>query len=213
MLEGDVEPALQKIEKGNVGYLSVDGKSYKELVDSFRVVPYEVTIKDYFYFANGNPGNYPEFWDNSTNDVRKNIVSKYQNSCLEEECPIIGISPQNAENYVKWLNRRVTDGHYEIMTEAKWHKFSAYSDLDKEVWYQNNSKGKTHEVMSKLSNKKGIYNSYGNVAEIVRSKDGYVVVGGSWKSSESELKMKYHIKPTDKDDWFGLRLIKIQNTK
>ena len=213
VLPKNIEPRLKTIEQGKVEYLSVDGKSYKESLDSFTVVPYEVTIKDYFYFANRNPGNYPEFWDNSSNDVRKSLSSKYLYSCLEAECPIIGISAKNAENYVKWLNRRVTDGHYDIMTEAQWHHFASFSDLEKEVWFQGNSAGKTHDVMSKSPNLKGIYDSYGNVAEIVRSKDGYVVVGGSWQSPQNELKMKYRIKPTDKDNWFGLRLIKIQNKK
>ena len=214
VLPDNMEPNLQKIKKGVVNYKSIDKKLYKQTVDTFEVMPYEVTIKEYFYFANGNPGNYPKFWDSGMDDVRKNQNSKYfKFACLEEECPIVGVSLENIENYIAWLNLRVTNGHYEVMRESQWHKSASYNKLDHEVWYRDNSNNSTHPVISKLSNKYGIYNSYGNVAEIVRTKDGYVAVGGSWKSTKNELKQKYRVKPTEKDNWLGFRLVKMKDKK
>jgi len=214
VLPDNVEPNLQKVKKGVVNYKSIDEKSYMQTVDTFEVMPNEVTIKEYFYFANGNPGNYPEFWDSSTDDVRKNPNSKYfKFVCLEEECPIVGVSLKNIENYIAWLNRRVTNGHYELMRESQWHKSASYTKIDREVWYRDNSNNTTHPVISKFSNKYGIYNSYGNVAEIVRTKNGYVAVGGSWKSTKNELKQKYRVKPTEKNNWLGFRLVKMKDKK
>ena len=201
VLPDNVEPDLNKIH-------SSDNNT-----SVLQVMQTEVTMKDYFYFANGNPQHYPAFWDNGKEDVRKNIVSSYYNSCLEENCPVIGISREDMQAYVSWLNRRVTDGKYAIMTKKQWRSIASYGVLNDEVWYRGNAGGTPHAVASKKPNEKGIYDSYGNVAEIVITKDGYEAVGGSWKSAATELEKSYTVKPNERSNWFGFRLIKIIKKK
>jgi formylglycine-generating enzyme required for sulfatase activity len=211
ILTETVEPDLIKVPGGEVRYVDIYGKQQNVYVDSFKVMKNEVIIKDFFYFAN-DAEQYPAFWDNGKDDIRKNRNSSYKFSCLDnEKCPIIGISVQDAIDYVKWLNLRVNDSSYSLMTEAQWYRFAEYTDINKEVWYLKNSEGKTHEVQTKQPNKYGVYDSYGNVAEICVSKNGmYIAVGGSWSSLESELSKKHIVDMSEKNNWMGFRLVKLE---
>jgi formylglycine-generating enzyme required for sulfatase activity len=209
VLTETVEPDLIKIPDGKVQYNDIDGNPKSVYVDSFEVMKNEISIKDFFYFANDTE-QYPAFWDNGKDDIRKNKNSSYKFSCLDnEQCPIVGISVQDAINYVKWLNVRVNDSSYSLMTEAQWHRFAEYTDINQEVWYLKNSKGKAHEIQTKQPNKYGIHDSYGNVAEICVSTNGmYIAVGGAWSSSEKELSKKYIVDMLEKNNWMGFRLVK-----
>ncbi len=183
-----------------------------EAVEAFSFMEREITIKDYFYYVSDQEKDYPEFWDKSKYDIRNKTRNKYTDMCLDDNCPIIGVSVEQIERYIKWLNNRTRE-NYSLMTESQWHYLGTYTDLDVEAWFLKNSNVTTHPVQSKKANKFGLYDVYGNVAEIVRTKDGYVAIGGSWKSNKDELKKKYRIKRTEKDNWLGFRLVKMKDKK
>ena len=212
VLPENINPKLVHIPGGMVSYISSTGKKYTKEIESLDVMPAEITIKEYFYFANDNESDFPAFWDRGNDDIRINKANPYQLSCLNEDCPIVGVSTLEIEKYINWLNNR-TGEQYSLLNEAQWHYIASYKDLDEEVWYAMNSSGHAHPVLKKQPNDKGIYGSYGNVAEICKSDNGYLALGGAWDSRKDELKIKEKITKQNKSDSIGFRLIKIKNKK
>ena len=212
VLPEHINPKLVHISGGTVSYIGSDGKAYKREIKSLDVMPAEVTIKEYFYFANDNESDFPAFWDGGSEDIRINKANPYQSSCLDEECPIIGVSTVEIEKYINWLNNR-TGEQYSLLNEAQWHYIASYKDLDEEVWYAKNSSGSAHSVLKKQPNDKGIYGSYGNVSEICKSNNVYLALGGAWNSNKDGLKIKEKVTKSNKSDSIGFRLIKIKNKK
>lgn len=100
ILPGNINPKLVHITGGTVSYIGSDGEKYTKEIESFDVMPAEITIKEYFYFANDNESDFPAFWDGGANDIRINKVNPYQSSCLDEDCPIVGVSTVEIEKYI-----------------------------------------------------------------------------------------------------------------
>ena len=151
--------------------------------------------------------------------------------------PVTNVSWSYCQEFIKKLNQ-ITGKDFRLPTEAEWEfaarggvveKVSEYSgnDVLNEVgWSVSNSRGTTHDVGEKNSNKLGLYDMSGNVNEWcldwygyyladsivdpIGPKDGYkrIARGGSWKSKDFDcgVTKRYHAFPHNSYDNVGLRL-------
>ena len=86
--------------------------------------------------------------------------------------PIICVSWDDAQEFVRQLNAKNDGYKYRLPTEAEW-EYAARAgttgnyagDLDAMAWYDTNSGSKTHDVATKQANAWGLYDMHGNVWE------------------------------------------------
>ena len=94
-----------------------------------------------------------------------------------DDNPVEIVSWNDAQEFIKKLNRKDGTNKYRLPTEAEWEyacragsktKF-CFGDSDSRLgdyaWYSNNSSSKTHSVAQKKPNAWGLYDMHGNVYE------------------------------------------------
>jgi len=93
--------------------------------------------------------------------------------------PATGISWQDTQDFISWLNQKDPRHQYRLPSEAEWEYacragssgprfFSdGTSRLDQYAWYWNNSEKHSHPVGKLRPNLWGLYDMYGNVYEWV----------------------------------------------
>ena len=116
-----------------------------------------------------------------------------------EDYPVVGISWQDAQAFVDWLNERADTAEqlppgyrYALPTEAQW-EYAARAgtqtrwsfgdrrqDLDRHAWYDSNSGGRSHPVGQRTPNPWGLYDMHGNVWEWTQSPWRERHPGGQW---------------------------------
>tara|TARA_Y100001933_G_scaffold123841_1_gene123719 strand:- start:10517 stop:11758 length:1242 start_codon:yes stop_codon:yes gene_type:complete len=126
--------------------------------------------------------------------------------------PAVTMTQYAAKQYSKWISK-LTGMFYALPSEAEWEYAARagsktayhFGDDSKELaayaWYADNADSQLHQVGTKMPNRWGLYDMYGNVAEWVL--DGYdpggfapdgkvrwstqvfprVIRGGSWEST------------------------------
>lgn len=151
--------------------------------------------------------------------------------------PVTNVSWIYCQEFIKKLNQ-ITGKEFRLPTEAEWEfaarggvvetvsDYSGSDVLDEVGWSGSNSRGTTHDVGEKNSNKLGLYDMSGNVNEWcldwygyyladsivdpIGPKDGYkrIARGGSWKSKDSDCGVtnRYHAFPHNSYNNIGLRL-------
>ena len=94
--------------------------------------------------------------------------------------PVVGISWNDAQAFVSWLNKQEGTSKYRLPTESEWEyaaragSTTAYCYGDDEgrlgdyAWYAKNSGSQTHLVGQKKPNSWGLYDMHGNVWEWVQ---------------------------------------------
>jgi formylglycine-generating enzyme required for sulfatase activity len=94
-----------------------------------------------------------------------------------KNCPVERVSWEDAQEFIKKLNRMEKTDKYRLPTEAEWEyacragsttRFSFGDDeakLEQFAWYENNSGDQTHPVGQLKPNAWGLYDMHGNVWE------------------------------------------------
>ncbi len=119
-----------------------------------------------------------------------------------DDCPVEGISWNDAKMYVEKLSR-MTGKIYRLPSEAEWEyacraggrqEYCGSDAVDSVAWHgallgSGNSEGKTHPVGQKQANAFGLHDMSGNVAEWVEDcyhsrHNGGPVDGSAWITSE-----------------------------
>ena len=182
----------------------------------FYIGKYEVTVGEYMEFAEATRSHYPEWYNNLKS-------KKYRHSCFDENCPIVGISWEDAQAYAKWLSKR-DNQKYRLPTEQEWEYVAKcdlnldygflYGKLKDYSWFNQNTFDKIHKVGLKKPNLNGVYDMHGNVWEWCQnsySGDYKAMRGGDFRTTKyylrSSNRAKYHKK--QKSASIGFRLVKL----
>lgn len=124
--------------------------------------------------------------------------------CDEDDCPIEGVSWDDAQTYAKKLSEK-TGKKYRLPSEAEW-EYAARAgrpsgwgfgptkspvDLRNYAWYSVNSGGGRHPVSQKTANAFGLYDMHGNVSEWVQDvyRTNYVGAptdGSAWEGGATQ---------------------------
>ncbi|MDR2352057.1 MAG: formylglycine-generating enzyme family protein [Deltaproteobacteria bacterium] len=155
--------------------------------------------------------------------------------------PVEQVSFQDAESFIEKLNLKEGTKAYRLPTEAEWEYFARagtnspyfFGDADESLseyaWYQQNSKNQTHPAGSLAANPWGLFDIYGNVAEMLSdwfSLDYYemspgidptgpesgserVLRGGSFDNTSFGNRSSYrdHYRPDYRGNIIGFRVI------
>lgn len=172
-----------------------------------------------------------------TQELWEAVMGDNQSAFKGAQKPVTNVTWSYCQEFIKKLNQ-ITGKDFRLPTEAEWEfaarggdaeKVSEYSGsdvIDEVGWSESNSRGMTHDVGKKNSNKLGLYDMSGNVNEWcldwyghylsdsivdpVGPKDGYqrIARGGSWKSKSFACRVteRYHVFPHKSYDNIGLRL-------
>ena len=96
------------------------------------------------------------------------------------DCPVERVRWNDAQEFIKRLNRKEGGSKYRLPTEAEWEyaaragSTGAYcfgdnkGQLGEYAWYRSNSGRKTHRVGTRKPNQWGLYDMHGNVWEWVQ---------------------------------------------
>jgi len=177
------EPEMIRISRGGFMMGSESRDSDEEPVQhvnigyDFETGKYEVTIGEYKNCVKGGACPQPEWLEKGNNyNIHTGSDDYYKKMCLNDNCPIMGVSWHNAKAYAKWLSQK-TGKQYRLPTEAEWEyaaragttsKWSfgnSEGSLKNYAWYRKNSNSKTHPVGTKQPNPWGLYDVHGNVWE------------------------------------------------
>jgi len=213
----ELQPQMKSIASSKVSFVDANGKKQNIKIKAFKASISEVSVLEYFYFANDTESNYPVFWTlGHQDDLRNkgNANNYFKGLCYENSCPVMGVNYHNIKAYIGWLNEQ-TGKQYSLLNEAQWHYLSQKSALSKEVWFKDNSEGKTHKAKTSKSSSQGIFDLYGNVAEWtipsnamqMKGSDVPVVLGGSWASAYKELKESKLTVQDHRNGFIGFRLV------
>jgi formylglycine-generating enzyme required for sulfatase activity len=114
-----------------------------------------------------------------------------------DDCPVVAVSWDETQKFIKKLNELEGTDRYRLPTEAEWEyaaragtttDFSFGEDagqLGEYAWFKGNSDDRTHPVGTKKSNPWGLYDIYGNV----------------WEWMEDDYHFNYRKAPADGTAW------------
>jgi formylglycine-generating enzyme required for sulfatase activity len=155
--------------------------THQVTLSDYAIGKTEVTVAQYMAFVNETKTHYPEWLEpggeynikTGSNDYYKSQLGK---SLQNPDCPIVGISWNDATAFCAWLSGR-TGIAYRLPTEAEWEfaarggnagkgfLYAGSNEIDEVAWYYDNSGEKTHPVARKKPNELGLYDMSGNVWE------------------------------------------------
>ena len=190
---------------------------HKVKLDKFVISKYEVTVGEYKAFC-------------KLTGIEMPAIPKWG---WIDEHPIVNVSWNDANEYAKWIGKRLpTQAEWEFAArggdKSKNYIYSGSNDIDEVAWHEKNANNTTHQVALKKPNELGLYDMTGNVWEWCADwyeEDYYsispgnnpkgatkgekkVLRGGSWYSYDKYCRMTYHSngKPDFKYSHIGFRL-------
>lgn len=170
------EPNIQMaFVKGGNFFMGCDDKKYlgeeyqnerplhRVNVSSFSISKYEITMGQWRSIMGVKPPAYDDI-DYSNKDC--------------DNCPVVKVSWNDVQEFIKRLNAKFPDRHYRLPTETEWeyaarggkyskkYKYSGGDKLSEVAWY-GKSNGATHPVGQKQANELAIFDMCGNAMEWV----------------------------------------------
>jgi formylglycine-generating enzyme required for sulfatase activity len=147
--------------------------------------------------------------------------------------PVEKVTWKNAQEYVQKLNQLDSQYTYRLPTEAEWEYAvrggtkTAYffgddpALISEYAWHKGNSGDQSHNVASLKPNPAGLYDTLGNVSELMHDTfydnrlTQVIYRGGSWilgvKDQRSAARGAHEV--TDTSSRFGFRVIRIPKNK
>lgn len=155
---------------------------------------------------------------------------------LGDNKPIICVSWDDAQEFIRQLNLKNDGYKYRLPTEAEWEyaaragttgNYAGY--LDSMAWYSANANGSTQNVATKQANAWGLYDMHGNVWEWVQdwygsypsgtvtdptgasSGSDRVVRGGGWGDAAGNLRSanRNYNSPSARTYYLGFRVVRV----
>ncbi len=132
--------------------------------------------------------------------------------------PIVGITWQEAKDYVLWLSKQTGHG-YDLPPKHVW-QYAALDNLEERVidevaWWGENAAESTQAVGQKLPNGFGLYDMQGNVWEWLDEPEDNkqrTAAGGSWDSHFAQCQWNSitQLYPNERDFSIGFRVVQYQ---
>jgi formylglycine-generating enzyme required for sulfatase activity len=168
------------------GTVTVGGKTVK--VEPFQIGRTEVTWDLYDVFALGLDAKTGGTADAVARPSRPYGSPDY--GWGHAGYPTISVAPQAAQAFAAWLSA-TTGKKYRLPTEAEWAHAAQLAakgaaPADAIAWHDGNADAQTHPVAAKKPDVLGLFDLFGNVAELVTTTDGsFVARGGSFRDAAS----------------------------
>jgi formylglycine-generating enzyme required for sulfatase activity len=170
-------------------------------------------------------------WTQFSTDFEFEANNYFQNNKYSKY-PVVGISWQQAVDFCKWRNSAVKDKQklFRLPSEQEWELAAgfAYSDkIQKTITTKNIQKISLHNfkvittekiqnaanpkatltapVYSFFPNEKGVFNLFGNVAEMTQTEG--VAKGGGWLHTAEESGVKAVFNYSEPNAWLGFRCV------
>jgi len=187
MKNGGLAPEFMLIPAGSNVMGSNDYDSEKPphevtIARAFALGRTEVTVAQYLACVAARGCDEPEWREAGSKYHHQtgssDLYRKLGAALTGENHPIVGVSWNNAKQYVKWLSGQ-TGEQYRLPSESEWeyacrggqrdHTYCGGNDADAAGWNSNNSGGKPNPVAQRPSNGNGygLYDMSGNVWEWV----------------------------------------------
>ena len=135
------------------------------LSQDFQLGIYEVTLGQFKRYISSSGGE---------GMVETDFMALNKNG---NSAPVVGVSWQDVQKFIAWLNKKEVNNKYRLPTEAEW-EYAARAGTDFRypwgdfheksslyAWYAKNSNNRLHEVGLKKSNPWGLYDMQGNAWE------------------------------------------------
>lgn len=156
----DIEEALIEIPPDSRLIISDEQPAHKINLSAFEMAKYEVTQGQWLSIMGSKPGP-DKFWQHPH----------------WQSLPVVSISWQMTQNFIRKLNSKNTSYRYRLPTEAEFEYVlrAGSSDLrpfnvenmDEYAWTITNSADETHPVGQLKPNAFGLYDTFGNAWEWV----------------------------------------------
>lgn len=220
--------------------------AHRVTLSSFYICKHEVTKAEFIAVMGYDPAEY----DKEVTVVDTLVDEYYEDadelalldtidfeSMADKDYPVTCVTWYECQEFIKRLNE-ITGKNYRLPTEAEWeyaarggkkskgYIYSGSKLLYDVAWYEDNSDGEAHQVMTKQPNELGLYDMSGNVDEWCQDwYDDYqpspqtdpkgpasgkyrVQRGGDWyfDAEFSRVLSRSCDSPTDYDEYVGFRL-------
>ncbi len=193
------------VKVGDVNWVRVDSGSFQmgsEEGYSDEKPIHRVQVKSFYMSATGVTfDQYDAFCDATGRDKPDD------SGWGRDKMPVFNISWDDANAYCQWLSTQLgetvrlpSEAEFEFAARGgnnnRGFKYSGSDYIDDVAWFVGNSKGRPHEVGSRMANGLGLYDLTGNVWEWCEdwyhnSYDGAPLDGTGWNIESSDT--PYHV--------------------